>query len=119
MLAQFMMTTLVQAVPFGVALLSARRFALSRSPNAVLYAITAVFALVAGAGAIDTVWFDPAVTAGAWTMSLASVPLWLLVRAACRRPAQAYGTGSRTPVFASSRSATARNELQQRPVTPN
>jgi hypothetical protein len=88
-------------VPGAVFCLAARRLFLSRGPHAVLYHLAGAFAFAGAAGAA---WPGPGgtVDAGAAVLALASLPLWLAVRAVAARGRAGLLRG---PIFASVRRA--------------
>jgi hypothetical protein len=90
-------------VPGAVFCLAARRLFLSRGPHAVLYHLAGAFAFAGAAGAA---WPGPggAVDAGGTALALASLPLWLAVRAVTARGRRAPSL-LKGPIFASVRRA--------------
>jgi hypothetical protein len=94
-----------------VFLLAARRLRLSRSRNALLYWLAGGFAFAGGAGAVRTGLMGAQVDAGGMVIALASLPLWLLVRAMTARGAHAYG--AERPVFTSIRRGAADGGLRR------
>ncbi len=88
-------------VPGAVFCLAARRLLLSRGQNALLYHLAGA---VAFAGAAGAAWpgAGGTVGAGATALALASLPLWLAVRAVTARGRAGLLRG---PIFASVRRA--------------
>ena len=88
-------------VPSAVFCLAARRLFLSRGQNALLYHLAGAFAFAGAAGAA---WQGAGGTVGAdaTALALASLPLWLAVRAVAVRGRAGLLRG---PIFASVRRA--------------
>ena len=95
------LTFALVVVPGAVFCLAARRLVLSRGPNALLYHLAGAFAFAGAAGAA---WQGTGGTigAGATILALASLPLWLAVRAVTARGRAGLRAG---PIFASVRRA--------------